>query len=102
MSSRQRGACSARFHHQTWPHLDGPQPQHAITSEARAVCQQCGGHFDTTTVIGRQDTAETMPEPGPQTAAEAAMLRATLGRIVQLMLEVIAGRRPADELATVG
>jgi hypothetical protein len=43
-----------------------------------------------------------MPEPGPQTAAEAAMLRATLGRIVQLMLEVIAGRRPADELATVG
>ena len=59
------------------------------------VCQQCGGHFDTTTVIGRQDTVEPVVEPGPRTAGEAAALRATLGRIVQLMLEVIGGRRPS-------
>jgi hypothetical protein len=38
-------------------------------------------------------------EPGPQTAAEAAALRAALGRIVRLMLEVIGGRRPAGQLA---
>ena len=59
------------------------------------VCPRYGGHLYTTTVIGRQDTAETVVEPGPRTAAEAAALRATLARIVQLMLEVIGGRRPA-------
>jgi hypothetical protein len=42
-----------------------PRPQHAVTAEARAVCQQCGGHFDTTAVIGRQDTVELVVEPGP-------------------------------------
>jgi hypothetical protein len=38
-------------------------------------------------------------EPGPLTAGEAAALRASLGRIVQLLLEVIGGRRPAGQLA---
>ena len=48
-------------------------------AEARAVCPHCGGHLDTTTVIGRQDTVETVGEPGPRIAGEAAVLRATLG-----------------------
>ena len=37
-------------------------------------------------------------EPGPRTPAAAAALRVALGRIVQVMLEVIAGRRPAGQL----
>jgi hypothetical protein len=65
------------------------------------VCQHCDGHFDTTTVIGHQDTSEPIVEPGPETTGEAAALRVTRGRIVRLMLEVIGGRRPAGQLATV-
>ena len=38
-------------------------------------------------------------EPGPPTPAAAAALRVALGRIAQVMLEVIAGRRRAGQLA---
>ena len=68
---------------------------------ARAVCPHCGGHLDTTTVVGRPDTTEPVVAAGPRTLGEAAALRSTLGRIVALMLEVIGGRRPAGQLASV-
>ena len=64
------------------------------------MCQHCGRRTDTTTVIGRQDPAGTVVEPGSQNAAETAALRATVGRIVRLMSEVIGGRRPAGQLST--
>jgi hypothetical protein len=57
------------------------------------VCPHCRAHLNTTTVIGRQDTAEPPVEPGPKTVADAAALRDVIAGF--------AGSRAAGQLAAV-
>ena len=68
----------------------------------RGWCARDTAATSTTTVIRRQDTVERVVEPGAaDRCRDGGASRVTLGRIVVLMLEVITGRRPGRQLATV-